>query len=109
MLEWKVLNSDFNKDKIIEYNVFNKELENDIKKAVKDKMILNYAELKSYIQKKFRYQYWSRAEYEILVSGLFSKNTEKIDIYRQLEINLDRITEYVNNTLELNFKNKGDE
>lgn len=103
MLEWKVLNYDFNKDKIIEYNVFNKEFENDIKEAVKDKRILKYEELKAYIKKNFQYQYWSKAEYEILVSGLFSDNIEKIDIYRQLEMNLDTITEYVNTKLKLGF------
>ena len=103
MLEWKVLNYDFNKDKIIEYNIFNKEFENDIKEAVKDKRILKYEELKAYIKRKFQYQYWSKAEYEILVSGLFSDNIEKIDIYRQLEMNLDTITEYVNTKLKLGF------
>ena len=103
MLEWNVLNYDFNKDEIIEYNVFNKEFENDIKEAVKDKRILNYEELKAYIKIKFQHRYWSRTEYEILVSGLFSDNREKIDIYEQLEMNLDRITEYVNTKLKLEF------
>lgn len=103
MLKWNVLNYDFNKDKIIEYNIFDKEFEYNIKNAIKNKQILNYSELKSYIKKEFKYKYWSRTEYEISVSGLFSKNSEKIDIYKQLEMNLDRITEYINNELRLNF------
>ena len=40
------------------------------------------------------------------VGGLFAKHPEefeKIDIYRQIEMNLDRITEYVNKELRLNF------
>ena len=52
------------------------------------------------------YYYWCKSEFEIEVGGLFAKHQkefEKIDIYRQIEMNLDRITEYVNKELRLNF------
>lgn len=32
------------------------------------------------------------------------KDFEKIDAYRQIEMNLDRITEYVINELKIDFK-----
>ena len=47
--------------------------------------------------------YWSKSEWEILVSDLHlhtpKHKIEKIDIYYQLEPNLDRITEYMINNL----------
>ena len=54
-----------------------------------------------------RYYYWSRTEHEILVGGLFKNcKLEKIDIFRQIEMNLDRITEYVNKELKIEKEQK---
>lgn len=52
------------------------------------------------------YHYWSKCEHEILVGDLFTEEDDfkKIDAYRQIEMNLDRITEYVINELKINFK-----
>ena len=97
-LEWNVLIHDFNKDKIKKYNIFRADLFEDIKNA----KCKTFGELREIIDKWAKYHYWSRAEYEIVVGGLFSKypeKFEKIDIYRQIEINLDRITEYVGKNL----------
>lgn len=50
------------------------------------------------------HDYWCRTEHEILVSDLGSvltTNAEKVDIWRQLEMNLDRIVEYVNMKCDL--------
>ena len=45
--------------------------------------------------------YMSRAEYEILVSGLFDKDdAEKIDVWYQLEMNIDAIVEYIIGNLD---------
>ncbi len=97
-LEWNVLIHDFNKDKIKKYNIFRADLFEKIKKAE----CKTFTELREIINKWARYHYWGRAEYEIAVGGLFSKypeKFEKIDIYRQIEMNLDRITEYVGKNL----------
>lgn len=100
-LEWYVLRYDFNSDKVVSYNVMIGIAE-EIHKAIKKKEVYNKASLKEFLKRKFMYQYWSRAEYEMLISG-FSHNSEpeKIDIYRQLEMNLDRIVEYVNMKCDL--------
>lgn len=53
------------------------------------------------------YYYWSKCEAEIAVGGLFIKSIEeleKIDIYSQLQPNLDRITEYVIKEMGFRFK-----
>ena len=50
-------------------------------------------------------QYWSRAEYEIMVSGLFDTDKpEKIDVWYQIEMNLDNIAEYLITKLKLDLK-----
>ena len=59
-------------------------------KALK-KLILNWS----------RRKYWCKSEYEILVGDLSCKASEKIDAFRQIEMNIDRITEYVNKELDL--------
>lgn len=97
-LEWNVLAYDFNTDKIVHYNIFQKHFYIDLEYS-KPKTFL---ELKEFIKKWARYYYWSRTEHEIMVGGLFKNcKVEKVDIYRQIEMNLDRITEYVNKELQI--------
>ena len=97
-LEWNVLACDFNTDKVINYNIFQGHFYVDLERN-KPK---TYTELKEFIKKWARYYYWSRTEYEMMVGGLFEKcKKEKVDIYRQIEMNLDRITEYVNKELKI--------
>lgn len=52
------------------------------------------------------YRYWSKCEHEVIISGLSSRaleDAEKIDVWKQLEINLDNIVEYVNLKCDLKF------
>lgn len=104
-LEWYVLRHTFNADKIIYYNVLGEWIVEEIYKEIKKKNITNYTELKEFIRKEFMYYYWCKAEHEIMVGGLFTEeaNLTKIDIYSQLEPNLDRITEYIINAMEIKF------
>ena len=105
-LEWYVLLYDFNKKKIINYNVMNGIAEL-ISKKIKNGTIYNKETLKEFLKKEYMYRYWSKAEYEILVSGLHNNandDMEKIDIWRQLEMNLDRIVDYINIECDLKFK-----
>lgn len=97
-LEWNVLSYDFNTDKIVNCNIFGESFLTELKVA-KPK---TYLELKEFIKKWARYYYWSRTEHEMMVGGLFKNcKFEKIDIFRQIEMNLDRITEYVNKELRI--------
>ena len=45
------------------------------------------------------YHYWSKTECEIVIGGLHCKYLDefekKIDMYRQIEMNLDKIVKYV--------------
>lgn len=104
-LEWYVLNYDYNSKKLINYNVMSGIAEL-IGKKVKSGAIHNKETLREFLKREFMHDYWCRAEYEILVSELGAVTTdkaEKIDIWRQLEMNLDQIVEYVNLKCDLKF------
>lgn len=91
-LEWNVYIHDFNNKKIKPYNIFYKGSIEEIKDYLNRKFTLREA-----ITQWARYHYWCKTEYEIQIGGLFSpvEEFQKIDIYSQIEMNLDRIVEYV--------------
>ena len=106
-LEWNVLLAASNTNKIINYNVLDKELVEILhKEIVKKKTITKFEQLKETVNNWCKYYYWSRCEYEIGVGGAFAKypdEYEKIDAYRQIEMNLDRICEYIIKELKIEF------
>lgn len=102
-LEWYVLNYDFNKKQIVNYNVMNGIAE-FVNKKIKRGIIHDKKTLKEYLKKEFMHNYWSRREYEILVSDLTNQDAEKIDIWRQIEMNLDQIVDYVNTKCDLKLE-----
>lgn len=106
MLKWYVLRHDFNKRKIVRYNVL-ENWEDDIKSARKKKKFNNRETLKEWLKREFMYYFWSKSEHEIAVGGLSSKypeEFEKIDIWYQLELNLDIITDYIIKEMNFRFK-----
>lgn len=106
-LEWNVLNWDNNLKKIKSINILDDDLKTIIYKKIRSKKIKNYKELKEFLNRRFQYHYWSRCEYEIAIGSIFMKDmieAEKIDVYDQIKINLDRITEYIINKMEIEFK-----
>lgn len=104
-LTWNVLNHDSNNDKIINYNIFWKDSSKEIADRIKKNKITTYEEFRNSMKSMFMHDFWSRTECEIMVSGLFSKSeAEKIDIWRQIEMNLDRILEYIIKEMEIDFE-----
>lgn len=95
-LKWNVLYYDFNSKKIRSYDVMNG-IKDAVVKEIKAENIYNRTTLTLFLKKEFMYRYWSRTEYEILVSGLNTEfsTAEKIDIYKQLEMNIDQIVDYI--------------
>lgn len=103
-LKWYVLRYDSNNKKITEHNVM-VGIAEAIQIEVKAKRVYDKKSLKNFLKKEFMHNYWCRAEHEILVSGLHDKDAiEKIDIYRQLNMNLDTIVDYVNSKCDLKFE-----
>lgn len=105
-LEWYVLNYDFNSNKIIMYNVL-KYWYDKIKEARKKRKFNNRQTFKEWLKRNFMYYYWSKSECEIQVAGLLAKDEkefEKIDIWYQLEPNLDNICDYLIAKMNFRFK-----
>lgn len=103
-LVWNVLLHDFNKDIIRNYNIFGNESPKEISNRIKKNNITNYNDFKESMRNYWMHDYWSRREYEILVSGLSLKSQpQKIDVWRQIEMNLDRILEYIINEMKIEF------
>lgn len=102
-LEWYVLRWDFNSKKVINYNILQWRKE-DIANEVRRKSIYNKSILREYLKTTFMYDYWSKTECEFYISDLHGDEYEKIDIWRQIEPNLDLIVEYVNSKMELGLE-----
>lgn len=102
-LEWYVLKWDFNQKKVVNYNILEWILE-DLAREVRSKRVYNKSILREYLKTQFMYYYWSKTECEFYVSDLHGDDYEKIDIWRQIEPNLNRIVEYVNTQCDLKFE-----
>lgn len=103
MLEWYVLKEDFSTREVKPYNCLNNWETSIVKARSKCRTRMD---LKTWLRKEFMYHYWSKAECEIQVGGLFASEDEhfkKIDIWYQLEPNLDTITDYIIN--KMHFRN----
>lgn len=93
-LEWYAFYQETNGSKLKYANVLYDRLIERVKKFIKKNA--DYDEIKKEIDICLMSRYWSRCEYEVVVSNLIGEDFEqKIDVYYQLQPNLDRITEYV--------------
>lgn len=104
-LEWNVLRYDINKHEIVNSNAFYSDTPQKIAKEIRKGIIKNKQDLKNWLNVEFLYHYWCKSEHEVLIGGLFdeTENMEKIDVYRQLNMNLDRITDYVIQEMDIKF------
>lgn len=104
MTKFNVLNWDFNSDSIVYYDVmpylYNCFKEEKRRKGLKRKDI-TLQWLTDFIDQKARYKFWARCEYEIIISGWpQERNKCKIDIYSQIEANLDTIAKLIYNDIK---------
>lgn len=102
-LEWYVLRWDFNKKEVVNYNVLADVVE-DIAREVRAKHVHNKSILREYLKTQFMYNYWSKTECEFYISDLHGNDYRKVDIWKQIEPNLNNIVEYVNYQMKLNLK-----
>lgn len=87
---FNVINYDYNRKKFISYDIIPYLVNVYEKLEEKPK---TYKELQSFIEEESMYQFWSRCEYEIiLMDWPCQKKSEKWDIYDQIKMNLDIIT-----------------
>ena len=97
MLEYNVYYENFNAKKIEVYNIFKygflEELFRDIKNECSSK-----EEFAEKIDFELKYRYWSKCEWEIILSDWPPSNTfkkEKIDVYDQIKLNWNIFVDYV--------------
>lgn len=115
-LEFYVIIWETNKKEVERFNVFSTlgplatyekqtTWADDIRNAVKKNKVNNRRELKEWLLRWFKSCYWSKCEYEILVDEWPASGVGpvKIDVFYQLEKNINVITDYVINQMKLNF------
>ena len=111
-LEYYVLNHDFNKNEIYQFNIFdNYYVYNGAIKAVVNYMTgaYNYDAYVKELRSVIMHEMWSRVQYEIAVGGLFDedmKHAKKVDVFYQVEKNLNVIAMYVYMTAKDYFYNE---
>lgn len=108
-LKWYVLLHNFNNDKIVHYNIFNNGnvwnerigLPKILKKYV------SFEEFKEDLELIFKYSFQSKMEYEIYASGVSARSeTYKLDVWYQIEPNLDLIARYIIEKYNKHKRNK---
>lgn len=105
-MEWLVYYWNFNNKKLTSYNILTDNLILEIEQKIENKDICNRQELKEFLDNKFKYDYWSRAEWEIIVGDLYDHACQKVDVYEQIRPNLDTITDYLILKMNIKFKKR---
>lgn len=111
-LEWYAFRYDSNAKKLVFINILAESeayIAQHVKKGKKAdwRPVYNYKTFKEFIKNNLMYHYWSKAEHEVLIGGLFEYSKEELakhDIWWQLEPNLDRICEYIINEMNIKFE-----
>lgn len=92
MNEFNAIVYDINRKKFVSYDImpYLRDSYQNLKKIDRPK---TYDEIKKFVDSELMYQFWSRCEYEIIVSDWPPSGVEeKIDVYWQCKMNLDLIT-----------------
>ena len=92
-LRWNVVVHDFNKKGFSEYNVLQTDLMEKILKLIKEPY--DYIMLADTVRRWAMHRYWCKAEYEIVITDLWGKSEKKVDVWSQIELNFDRLVEYL--------------
>lgn len=105
-MKWNVYYHDVNSQEIKIFNIFNhSSFSQDVEKYLK--MHKDKDEFAKKLKSSLMYYFWSRSEYEIIISPWCGgRNTKdiKIDVYDQVINNWDIFVDYVFNNK--NIKNK---
>ena len=108
-LFWNVYIYSFNEKKIITYDIFSHaSFLDDLKKLKKKKPTFDV--FKEEIRKLLMYYFWSKCEWEIILSAwppsTDRKEEKKIDVYDQVMLNFDAFCKYVWESLFTKNSNK---
>ena len=94
MKSFNVIIYDPNLRKFVEYDIIPYLIRTyNEKKERKETLPKTFDEFKNFVKSESQYQFWSRCEYEIiLIDWPCQKNHEKWDVYKQIMMNLDIVT-----------------
>ena len=107
-LEWYVYYYDINSSQLKTFNIFN---HRGFKNAIEEifKKYYSMEEFKKAVKSELMYYFWSKAEWEIVISDWFGKQVEKkIDVYDQVMLNWDRFIEWLYHKLYYKLSCKED-
>ncbi|MBR4260668.1 MAG: hypothetical protein IKQ33_01775 [Clostridia bacterium] len=108
-LKWYVLWHESNRDIIEPYNIFSNARIWDERIGLPKLLnkYITFDDFKNQLERLFKGCFHSRAEYEMMISGLFDFNkTYKIDVWKQIEPNLDLIARYIIETYNKHKRKK---
>ena len=92
MNEFNAIVYDINQREFVSYDIM-PYLRNSYQKLKKIDRPKTYDGIKEFVDSELMYQFWSRCEYEIIVSDWPPSGVKKkIDVYWQCKMNLDLIT-----------------
>ena len=98
-LEWNVFVHDINKRQMKIFNVFNHKIyKQEIVELLNHRDDYTLEEFKEKVESSTMYYYWCKCEWEILIApwvGDFDKESVKIDVYKQLEMNWNHYIKYL--------------
>lgn len=105
-LEYYVLNYDWNRKKLYNFNIFDsirfsEFLEKDFEDYKENGR--NYETFKEEVRKDLMSAFWSKREYELFIGDAFDTNIdnyEKVDVYSQVLPNLDILVKYIIDNLD---------
>ena len=95
-MKWYVKIHDFNSDTIVDYNIFNSVRMTEGIQKLFDEGISDYDKFVKDLDSLCKYCFWSKSEYEVMMSGLFDGHKQyKIDVYSQLAMNMNNLADYI--------------
>lgn len=94
MLTYKVYLQDFNRKSLEEYNILS---HRGFMKSIAAHTSLPKNEFAEAVKNDLLYYFWSKCEYEIVISGWpnVENNLEKVDAYDQVMLNFDIFIDYL--------------
>ena len=110
MLEYYVFRRDFNRNRLEQVNIFSYVTPEKIRNGIKERNIKTKDKFKEFLKGQFMYYFWAKCEHEVVINSFpyledekVGDNGIKIDIWYQIEPNLDLIVDYVIYKLGLDF------
>lgn len=103
-LKWYAYYIDVNTEELVKFNILREDLLEDLIKIVNSNIPYDYKAIKETVRRWLFYHYHSKTEYEFIISPFVAvKNIKehKVDVYWQVEANLDRFVDYLIDKLRI--------